>query len=104
MTIGERILLMRQRRGWNQVELAHRSGVSQAQISALESGKKTDVTSRTLRRLALALGVTTDWLAGMYQDEDGQPFKVCPAGAHGLRRHTPLPVERFQGGKRLRVL
>ena len=79
MTLGERIRIIRERRGWSQNELARRARVTQALISELESGKRKDVTGRTLRRLAESLGVTTDYLIGMHLDEGGDPTDLIAA-------------------------
>ena len=70
MTIGDRIRQARERHGWSQNELSRRAGVRQALLSELESGKKRDTTGDVLRRLALVLGVTVDYLVGMYEKVD----------------------------------
>jgi len=69
MTLGERIKLVRDQRGWNQQELARRAHVRPALISELEGERKTDTTGSVLRRLARTLGVSVDYLIGMYVDE-----------------------------------
>jgi transcriptional regulator with XRE-family HTH domain len=66
MTLGEKIKAERAKRGWSQHELSRRAKVRQALLSALETGKQADTTSSVLRRLATALGVTMDYLGGMY--------------------------------------
>jgi transcriptional regulator with XRE-family HTH domain len=66
MTLGEKVADLRAARGWSQRELARRSMVRQALISDLERNKKRDTTGRVLRRLALVLHVSTDYLVGMY--------------------------------------
>ena len=43
-----------------QEELAEKSGVSRGTISALENGIERNTTSKTLLRLALALGTSVD--------------------------------------------
>jgi transcriptional regulator with XRE-family HTH domain len=55
--IGERLSAQRNLREWSQVELAKRSGVSQAQISLLESGERTNPGVLTLNALEQALGL-----------------------------------------------
>ena len=42
----------------SQAELARKSGISRTIISEIESGKKTDCTTKTLAALADALGVS----------------------------------------------
>ena len=69
MTLGERIRRERERRGWSQNELARRAQVRQAQLSEVESGKRHDMMASILRRIARTLGVSMDYLCGMYDDE-----------------------------------
>ena len=66
MTLGERVQNVRLARGRSQRELARRAMVRQALISALERGKTRDTSGRILRRLALTLLVSVDYLVGMY--------------------------------------
>jgi transcriptional regulator with XRE-family HTH domain len=66
---AERLRQARQRSGWSQTELGKRSGVHHMAISRLERGDKKDVTGGTLRKLAMALGVSADWLLGIEDDE-----------------------------------
>jgi transcriptional regulator with XRE-family HTH domain len=56
------LVTRRRDRHWSQVELAERSGVSQAHISKLERRGDTPATPRTRRALALALGVEPEQL------------------------------------------
>lgn len=83
MTLGERIRLIRQRRGLSQNELSRQAGVRQALISELEAGKKQDTTGSVLRRLAHVLGVSVDYLVGMYEDTDSpyEPAALDLVGA-----------------------
>jgi len=67
MTMGDRIRQARERHGWSQNELSRRAGVRQALLSELESGKKHDTTGDVLKRLGKVLGVTVDYLVGMYE-------------------------------------
>lgn len=72
MPIGERLKQQRQARGYTQAELALRAHVSQGLVARIETGKVKDPASSITLRLARALGVTADWLIGMY-DEDDSP-------------------------------
>lgn len=56
--IGRVILILRQRRGWRQSDLAARSGVSQSAISDIERGRIDRYTVATIRRLLRALDAT----------------------------------------------
>src|SRR6266581_9317166 len=98
MTLGERIKTLRDQRGWNQQELARRAHVRPALISELESGKKTDTTGSVLRRLARTLGVTMDYLGGMYNgtlDPNRSPGEALSCGGLTLPPVTTLPREEY---------
>lgn len=69
MRLGERIRSRREAYGWSQNELSRRAGVRQALLSELESGKKQDTTGDVLKRLAIPLGVSVDYLIGLYEHE-----------------------------------
>ena len=56
LTIGSRIRVERIRKGVSQAELARRTGIAQANISKIESGKQ-DILVSTLLQLCAALGV-----------------------------------------------
>jgi len=61
---------LRKRRKWleiKQSELAERAGVDQTTISNYELGK-TRVDAEALAKIAIALGVSTDWLLGLSED------------------------------------
>jgi len=66
---AKRLREARQHCGWSQIELGRRSGVHHMAISRLERGNKKDVTGATLRKLAVALGVSADWLLGIADEE-----------------------------------
>jgi transcriptional regulator with XRE-family HTH domain len=84
MTLGERIRKRRQEVGVSQRELARRLGIRHATISDLERGVQKDMSIGLLRGLARALGVTSDWIIGMYEDDDQgdyEPADVVMVGA-----------------------
>jgi transcriptional regulator with XRE-family HTH domain len=85
MTLGERIKKLRERRGYESVrEFARRAGVKHVTLSKLERGLQTDVTTETAKKIARALGVSLDYLVGMYEDEelgDPEPTGVAVLGA-----------------------
>ena len=57
-----RVKELREARNMTQSELEKKSGVSRATICALESGNTKITTTKTLLRLASALGVTVNQL------------------------------------------
>ncbi|WP_342163635.1 helix-turn-helix transcriptional regulator [Methylobacterium sp. SD21] len=58
-----RVRVWREHRGFKASELAAKAGIAQAFLSQIETGKR-DGTVETYRKLAEALGVTLDDLAG----------------------------------------
>jgi transcriptional regulator with XRE-family HTH domain len=74
-----RLKAARERAGWTQTELGKRSGVHAMAISRLERGEKKDVTGATLRKLALTLQVSGDYLLGLTDTpERVQPPRPTP--------------------------
>jgi transcriptional regulator with XRE-family HTH domain len=68
MTLGEKVKALRLARRWTQDELARRAHVRPALLSELEANKKIDTTGAVLKRLAWTLGVSVDYLVGMYEE------------------------------------
>jgi transcriptional regulator with XRE-family HTH domain len=64
-TLGERLKAVRRRLGMSQEELALRSGVAQASIDVVESGKRPYMRSDHLGRIVEALDVPADELLGI---------------------------------------
>lgn len=58
--MGYKIKEVREARQMTQEELSERSGVSRGTISALENGTARATTTKTLVKIAQALGVTVD--------------------------------------------
>jgi transcriptional regulator with XRE-family HTH domain len=69
MTIGDRIKRERTGKGWGVREFARRAGVRATLVSQLENGKLQDTTGRNLARMARTLGVSMDYLYGLYGEE-----------------------------------
>ena len=82
--LGQRLRTRRTQLGWTQMELAHRAGVIQPDISLLERGGKHALWATTLARLADALGCSLDYLAG--RADDPTPPQKRP------RSRTATPV------------
>jgi transcriptional regulator with XRE-family HTH domain len=62
--LGTSLKSARGRLGWSREDLAHRSGLSWAAITQIESGRRREVRASTLAALATALGVSVDYLLG----------------------------------------
>jgi transcriptional regulator with XRE-family HTH domain len=70
-SVGERLRRLRKEKGLSLRQLAKQAVVPQSTLSAVETGTRggRNLTLDTGKRLAKALGVTLDYLAGMYEDE-----------------------------------
>lgn len=93
MSISQRVSRLREELGMSQQVLAEQSGITQATISRLESGHVEQLKSRALARLADALHVTMDYLAGRTADVTTDGLLQSDPDAAGLmeayRRLTP---------------
>ena len=80
MSLGKTLKALRQKQGLNQKGLSGLSGVSQATISRIETGRVRQLRSSALKNLADALSVSVDFLMG-----DNEVFAPIPqAGTHSL--------------------
>ena len=68
-TVGERIHIMRRRRGWTSKDLAKAVGTGRTTISRLKNNSKPQVSFDVLFRIADVLGVSLDYLAGRKDEE-----------------------------------
>ena len=80
MQIGHRVRRERAKRGWSVRELARRAQVSPGAVSKLEGGLRVAPSLELGKRLAKALGVTLDYLAGMYDEEEADASTPRPSG------------------------
>ena len=65
MTLGERLLILRRRRGLSQGGLSKASGIHRNTIARLEQGDLKDLSGDSLIKLAKALSCTSDQLLGL---------------------------------------
>lgn len=81
MTIGERIAQLRSKKGMKQGALAREAQVPLSTLSYLERGLRDGegVSVATAKRLAKALGVTLDYLCGMYEDDESDLLPAAVA-------------------------
>jgi PAS domain S-box-containing protein len=73
MPLGVTLKALRQKQNFNQKALSTLSGVSQATISRIETGRVRQLRSSALKNLADALGVSVDFLMG-----DNEVFAAIP--------------------------
>jgi transcriptional regulator with XRE-family HTH domain len=67
--LGVTIRLLRHRRGWRQVDLAIRAGVSAGIVGSLERGKADGVSVTAIRKVAKALEFALGWDVGYLRAE-----------------------------------
>jgi len=70
MTLGERILILRRRRGMSQGTLAKAAGLNRNTIARLEQGDLQDLGGQSLVKLAKALECSADVLLGMVEIDE----------------------------------
>lgn len=73
MSMGDRIKQRREQLGLSQQQLADITRMRQNIISRLEHGDTPNPGADVLKRLALALRCSIDWLVGLYDDDTADP-------------------------------
>lgn len=94
MTLGDKLLHLRQARGWSQEELAEKLGVSRQSISKWETGASVPELAK-IPEIAGCFGVTTDYLllenaAVQYSQSEETPVQ---AGQPTPETRAPQPAE-----------
>jgi transcriptional regulator with XRE-family HTH domain len=84
-TIGERVMLMRRRRGLSQRDLAALAEMSPTTLNRLEQGLQS-VYAERLATLARLLDVSADYLLGLPQRESGHASRTASAHAEAQSR------------------
>jgi transcriptional regulator with XRE-family HTH domain len=65
MTLPERVRKARLDAGMTQLELESRAGLSHRHVTAIEGGRRPEMSVGVLVKLSRALGVSADWLLGL---------------------------------------
>ncbi len=93
--VGKRLRRLREKQGLTLRALAARAGVATSSINAVEQGTRAGarLSLETGKKLALALGVTLDYLSGMHEemeqaDEDAPPPQ--PTTRQRARKAAPV--------------
>jgi transcriptional regulator with XRE-family HTH domain len=107
LTFGERVALLRRRRGFTQGDLAAQLGVSGNTISRIERSTHSewgfeDVKGKTVAALARHLRVSADYLLGLSEDDRDMPWMATAEDPAPLTPPTPTagqaaPPRRRQG-------
>jgi transcriptional regulator with XRE-family HTH domain len=69
-SLGERILILRRRRGMTQRELAAATGLNTNTIARVERGEVKDLIGQSIANLARVLETTTDFLLGVTENSE----------------------------------
>jgi transcriptional regulator with XRE-family HTH domain len=95
--IAERVERARCWRGWTQTELARRAGLHPIEVHKIVKGAKPKVQAETVRRLAIALGLSADYLLGLKDEREAffELYALNPPAAPPDTRE-PLPEKRLQ--------
>ena len=102
MTMGERITYLRNRKGWSQAELARQARIGQSTLHGYESGTRAarGMSVEVAMRLARALSVTIDYLAGVYEEEDVSELQPAPSATQPRENaHETQPTKRSRSRK-----
>jgi transcriptional regulator with XRE-family HTH domain len=67
-TFGRRLRAARERVALSQTDLARKLGMTRQALSQMETGKRRSEGVQLLASLALTLGVSTDYLVGLTED------------------------------------
>ena len=93
---GERLHRLRKREGLSAERLGWRAKVSGRHVQRLERGKR-GAGAKTLARLALALGTTSEYLLGI-TDDDREIFMLTGESRDEKRLGVVLPPRRVDWG------
>jgi transcriptional regulator with XRE-family HTH domain len=75
---GERITVLRRRKGWTQPELAKRAKMGATTLNRIENGHQATSTEK-LAALARILGTSTDYLLGLSENADSEQVPAAEA-------------------------
>jgi transcriptional regulator with XRE-family HTH domain len=75
MELRHRILIARREKHMSQEELARAVGISANTMARFERGEIGDIKAKVLGRIAQILGVSTDYLLGL-KEEEREPAEV----------------------------
>ena len=96
MRVGAALRAIRKRRGWRQVDVAAKAGVSSSFVSLCERGHLDLASIRMLRRMASALDVRLDlqprWRGSEPTGSSTRATRSCMRRSHALRRASGLGV------------
>lgn len=69
VAIHQQIINLRKQNGWSQIKLANKMGFTKSMMSKIEAGSRR-VSIKELKKFAEVFDVTTDYLLGIYTNEN----------------------------------
>ena len=75
MNVAERLRNLRKERGYTQIKMQMLTGIDQSHYSKMERGKRY-YSYEQCRKIALALGTSMDYLAGLTDVKEPYPRKT----------------------------
>lgn len=75
MNLCERLKNLRKEKGFTQIKMQHLTGIDQSDYSKLENGKRY-YTFEQCKRIAIALGTSMDYLAGLTDEKEPYQKKL----------------------------
>jgi transcriptional regulator with XRE-family HTH domain len=87
--VAKRLERARLARGLSLNELARRAGISQSTLSSVKTGHRqgSNLTLGTARKLAKVLGISVDWLCGLWSED--QELRRPPGLGDGIPLARP---------------
>jgi transcriptional regulator with XRE-family HTH domain len=86
IAFGQRVRERRNQLGWNQIRLGKETGYSQQRIGSIEAGE-TKHPERLVAPLAMAMGVSAEWLLWREGSRPQKPLFLSPKELAGLYEH-----------------
>jgi transcriptional regulator with XRE-family HTH domain len=73
---GERLVTLREAKGWTRRELAKRAGLHEKHLDKVEHGARQRIEAETIIKLSRTLGVSSDFLLGLTDDPRPRPRRT----------------------------
>ncbi|WP_406945719.1 helix-turn-helix domain-containing protein [Halobacillus sp. SY10] len=107
MDVGKRIKKIRDEKGIQQLELAHKVNISQTKMNKIESGYQKKIEPDILIEIANSLMVTTDYLLGRSDTphlSEEEEFKAFANNPELDRFYRELPQSDEEDLEKLRAM
>jgi transcriptional regulator with XRE-family HTH domain len=86
MTLGEKIKMLREKRGWTQTQAAEKIGISSQVLSNYERDYRSP-DKEVISKIATLYNHSTDWLLGLTETESYQNTEIIRESSNGGRAY-----------------